>query len=291
VSIRANSADVGVSREVLGVDTGKEYAIYDNPLAYGHPEDFLEGLVQPISFTAYNPAKISFQGRPDIDTGAVLKYVYKGTTYLLPVCIHIFEYNGGFKTTIEGIGTDSLAVSSNTNASSQTNTDITALRQSINSLVRDLTQTQSEIIDINGDVVKISSILQTVEQLESQISSLNGDVEQLSVLTQTANQLRLDIQTVTQALSDTNSAVNKNQATLLTYFDFQADGLTIGLNTSNVKLRLSNNRIQFLKDGTEMAYLSDGQLFVTDAQFIKTLVLGNFEFSTRTNGNLSLRRR
>ena len=291
VSIRANAADVGVSREIPEVNTDKEYAIYDNPLTYGHPEAFLGGLVSPISFTAFHPAKISFHGRPDIDTGDVLQYVHKGTTYILPVCIHTFEYNGGFKTTIEGIGTDSLAVSSNVNTNTQTHTDITALRQSINSLVRDLTKTQSELIDINGAVVKISSILQTVEQLQTQLSDLEGDVAQVSTLTQTASQLKLDIQTVVQALSDTNTVVNKNQATLLTYFDFQADGLTIGVNTSNVKLRLSNNRIQFLKDGVEVAYLSDGQLYITDAHFLKTLVLGNFEFTPRTNGNLSLRRR
>lgn len=291
VSIKADASDVGVSKEIIGVTTGKEYAIYDNPFTYGHPEDFLGGLVRPTSFTAFHPAKISFHGRPDIDTGDVLQYVHKGVTYLLPVCIHTFEYNGGFKTTIEGIGTDSLAVSSNTSTGSQTHTDITALRQSINSLVRDLTQTQSEIIDINGNVVKLSSLLQTVEQLQAQISDAEGDISEISTLTQTANQLRLDIQTVVQSLSDTNAEVNKNQATLLTYFDFQADGLTIGLNTSNVKLRLSNNKVQFLKDGVEVAYLTDGQLYVTDAHFIKTLVLGNFEFTPRTNGNLSLRRR
>lgn len=286
ISIKANTSDLGVTKEVDGVDTGKEYAIYDNPLTYGHPEDFLDGLVQSTSFTAFHPAKIEFHGRPDIDTGDVLQYVHKGVTYLLPVCIHTFEYNGGFKTTIEGIGTDALEMSPE-----NSRTDIKALKQNINSLIRDLTKTQSEIVDINGEVVKISSILQTAEQLQSQISAVEKDVSQLSTLTQTADQLRLDIQTVVQALSDTNKAVNENQSTLLTYFDFQADGLTIGLNTSNVKLRLSNNRIQFLKDGTEVAYLSDGQLYVTDAYFIKTMVLGNFEFTPRNNGNLSLRRR
>lgn len=291
ISIKANAADVGVSTEVAGVSTDKEYAIYDNPFTYGHPEDFLIGLVQPTSFTEFYPAKISFHGRPDIDTGDVLQYVYKGITYLLPVCAHTFEYNGGFKTTIESIGTDSSAVSSNAGMSSQTQTDLSALRQNINALIRDLTHTQSKIIDINGDIVKISSVLQTVEQLQTQISSIEGSLSQMSSLTQTANQLRLDIQTVVKALSDTNTVVNENQATLLTYFDFQADGLTLGLSTSNVKLKLSNNKIQFLKDGSEVAYLTDGQLYVTDAYFIKTMVLGNFEFTPRTNGNLSLRRR
>ena len=292
ISIKANAADVGVSQEVIGVTTGKEYAIYNNPFTFGHPEDFLPGLVQPTAFTEFSPAKIVFHGRPDIDTGDVLEYVYKGSTYSIPVCTHTFEYNGGFKTTIEAIGSDSLAVSSNTGVSgNQAQTDITALRQSINALVRDLTKTQSELIDINGDITKVSSVLQTVDLLQSQISSLEGGIGQLSSLIQTADKLRIDIQTVSQSLADTTAAVNQNQTTLLTYFDFQADGLTIGLSTSNVKLKLLNNKIQFLKDGDEVAHLTEGQLYITDGHFLKTLVLGNFEFTPRNNGNLSLRRR
>ena len=218
LSIKAEEADVGVTQEVEGVSTNKGYAIINNPLTYGHPEDFLAGLVSPTSFAPFHPAKIVFQGRPDIDVGDVLVYVYKGATYQLPVCIHTFEYNGGFTTTVEGVGTDSSAVSSNT-SNQQVSTDITALRQDVNSLVRELTKTQSELVSINGDITKMSDILQTVEQLKSQLSSVQGNLEQMSLLTQTANQLKLDIQTVTQALSETTSAVNANQATLLTYLD------------------------------------------------------------------------
>lgn len=290
VSIKANESDLGVSQEIPGVTTDKEYSMYDNPLTFGHPEDFLEGLVKPLSFTAFYPAKISFHGRPDIDTGDVLEYVYKGTTYILPVCNYVFEYNGGFKTTVEGIGSDALKVST---LDSNMKQQVTAVKQNINSLIRDLTQTQSQIVEINGDLVEMSKVLQTVEALQSQISKIEGNLTQVSTLTQTANQLRLDIQSVAKDLTDTNNKVNNNQKTLLTYFDFQADGLTIGLNSSDIKLRLSNNQIQFLKEGSSspVAYLSEGQLYVTDAHFIHSLVLGNFEFIPRNNGNLSLKRR
>jgi hypothetical protein len=290
INIKANKSDIGVSFEVDGLSTDKEYNIINNPFTYGHAEDFLEGLVQPTSFSSFHPAKISFHGRPDLDVGDVLEYVYKGTTYLLPVCMHTFEYNGGYKTTIEGTGTDSSTVSSSKD-NTQSTSDILALRQSINSLVRDLTETQSQLIDINGDISHMSSILQTVEQLQTQVSQVEGNLEQLTLLSQTADQLKISIENTLKSLAETNSAIINNQATLLTYFDFQSDGLTIGLNTSNVKLKLVNDRIQFLREGIEVAYLSEGQLFVTDAHFLNSLVLGNFEFYPRANGNLSLRRR
>lgn len=290
VSIKANEDDIGVSQEVSGVTTGREYSVFDNPFTFGHSEDFLEGLVEPISFRAFHPTKISFQGRPDLDVGDVLEYAYKGNTYILPVCNHIFEYNGGFKTTLESMGSDSLKMSS---LDSGMKHKVTAIRQNINTLVRDLTQTQSQITEVNGEVVKMSQILQTVEALQTQISKIEGDVTKMSTLTQTAEQLRLDIQSVAKDLTSTNDKVNGNQQTILTYFDFQADGLTIGLSSSNIKLKLSNNQVQFLREGssTPVAYFSDGQLYVTDAHFIRSLVLGNFEFVPRTNGNLSLKRR
>lgn len=288
IGIKANKDDLGVTWEVDGVTTECRYDIIDNPLTYGHPEDFLPGLVEPLEFTEFYPAKLSFQGRPDLDTGDVLEYVHKGVTYILPICNHVFEYNGGFKTTVESIGSDTKESSS---VDTGLKTQITAIKQNINTLMRDLTQTQSQIIAIEGDVTEISTVLQTVEALQTQISKVDEDIQKLSTLTQTAEQLQIAIQTVAKDLADTNNTVNNNQNTLLTYFDFQADALTIGVNSSNIKLKLANNRIYFLKDDTEVAYFSEGQLYVTDAHFLNSLVLGNFEFVPRNNGNLSLRRR
>lgn len=290
ISIKANKDDLGVTQTVTGVTTKCTYDIIDNPLTYGHPQDFLAGLVAPTTFTEFYPSTISFQGRPDIDTGDVLKYKYKGVEYLLPICSHVFEYNGGFKTTVESIGSDTLNVSS---VDSGVKQQVIAIKQNINELIRDLTQTQSQIIEINGEIVEMSKVLQTVEALQTQITKIEGDLTQMSTLTQTANQLRLDIETVVKDLTATNDKVNSNQKTILTYFDFQGDGLTIGVNSSDIKLKLINNQIQFLKEGSTdpVAYFSDGKLYVKDAHFLNSLVLGNFEFIPRSNGNLSLKRR
>ena len=291
ISIKANEDDLGVTVEVGGIETGCKYDILDNPLTYGHPGDFLQGLINPTSFNAFYPSNLSFQGRPDLDVGDVLQYAYKGVTYILPVCNHVFEYNGGFKTTVESIGSDTLKVSS---VDSGLKTKITALRQNINSLFRDLTQTQSQIIDINGNITEMSTVLQTVELLKSSISKIEGDINQLSTLTQTADGLRLSIETLTTDLASAQGMIDNTQQTLLTYFDFLEDGLTIGIGSSNIKLNLANNRVQFIKDDDKdhpVAYFSEGKLYVMDAHFLQSLVLGNFEFVPRTNGNLSLRYR
>ena len=289
INIKAEKDDIGVTQEVAGVDTQCQYDLIGNPLTYGHPEDFLEGLISPTVFTEFYPSVISFQGRPDLDVGDVLSYRYKGVTYALPICNHIFEYNGGFKTTVESIGTDALKTSS---VDSGVKLQITALRQNVNTLIRDLTSTQSQIKDINGNLSQVSTLLQTAEEMKSQISKIEGDIEKVSTLEQTAEGLRISLKTVSDKLLETSEEVANNQNTLLSYFDFLDDGLVIGLTSSDIKLKLSHNKIYFLKDdNTEVAYFSEGKLYVTDAHFLKSLILGNFEFTPRSNGNLSLRRR
>ena len=289
INIKANADDVGVSREVAGVSTGCKYDLIDNPLTYGHPEDFLEGLAEPLYFSEFPPSKVSFHGRPDIDLGDVLTISYRGLNSYLPVCSHVFEYNGGFKTTLESIGSDTLETSS---VDAGAKSKITALRQQLNTLVRDLAQTQSQIKDINGNITQVSTLLQTVSSIQTQISKIEGDMSQISTLTQTAEGLKLQIESVSERLTDASDAANNNQSKLLSYFDFQDDGLVIGISSSNIKLKLTNDRIQFLKDDfTEVAYFSEGQLYVTDAHFLRSLIIGNFELVPRNNGNLSLRYR
>jgi hypothetical protein len=290
ISIKATKDDLGITHET-DEQTGCTYDIINNPLTYGHPDDFLPGLVSPTSFMEFYPSAISFHGRPDLDVGDALEYVYKDAAYILPICTHVFEYNGGFKTSLESLGSDTLKTSSvDTGLKSQ----ITALKQNINSLIRDLTQTKSDIISINGEITDMSSVLQTAEEFSTKISKLEGDVEKLTSLTQTAENLKIAIESVAKDLKSTNDTISKNQETLLTYFDFQADGLKIGISSSNITLKLANNKVYFLKDGNEqdpVAYFSEGQLYVTDGHFLRSLVLGNFEFVPRSNGNLSLKLR
>lgn len=289
LGIKANADDIGVTKEVTGVSTECVYDIIDNPLTYGHPEDFLDGLVAPTSFTEFYPSKISFQGRPDLDVGDVLSYTHKGVSYLLPICIHTFEYNGGFKTTVESIGSDSL---NNSSIDSGLKTQVIALKQNINSLVRDLSKTQSDIVDINGDITNLSSVLQTATGLLSRIESLEGEVGKYSAVSQEVDKFSIRFGTIEDDLNGVKNSVNSNREQLLSYFDFLPDGLVIGVPASDIKLKLSHNKIHFLRnDLEEVAYLSEGKLYVADAHFLKSLVLGDFEFVPRNNGNLSLRRR
>jgi hypothetical protein len=64
--------------------------------------------------------------------------------------------------------------------------------------------------------------------------------------------------------------------------------IILGENGNNLVLRLQNDRISFLDQGAEVAYISDKQLFITDGNFLNSLQVGNFKWLPRENGNLSL---
>ena len=72
------------------------------------------------------------------------------------------------------------------------------------------------------------------------------------------------------------------------YIRFVDGHIELGEVGSAIILRQQNDRISFIDGGAEVAYISNKQLYITDAHFLHSLRIGNFEFIPRENGNLSL---
>ena len=82
-------------------------------------------------------------------------------------------------------------------------------------------------------------------------------------------------------MQDVRTEINK-------YFRFTVDGLIIGEEGNQITLKVDNDRISFLDGGLEVAYISNKQLYITDAHFLNSLRIGKFAFVPRRSGNLSL---
>lgn len=76
---------------------------------------------------------------------------------------------------------------------------------------------------------------------------------------------------------------------LVKYIRFENGDIILGQIGNEITLRLKNNRIQFLQSGSEVAYITNNKLYVTDGEFLNSLILGNFAFMPRANGNLSFK--
>ena len=52
--------------------------------------------------------------------------------------------------------------------------------------------------------------------------------------------------------------------------------------------RVVNDRLAFYMNDTEVAYLSDNKLYVTQAEILARLQIGKFAYEPQSNGNLSV---
>ena len=75
---------------------------------------------------------------------------------------------------------------------------------------------------------------------------------------------------------------------LRTYMTFGEDGLVIGKTGNPFTFRVVNDRLSFYMNDTQVAYLSNNKLYVTQAEILSKLVIGRFAFEPQENGNLSL---
>ena len=62
-----------------------------------------------------------------------------------------------------------------------------------------------------------------------------------------------------------------------------------GGETANLQAALTNSMLEFIDDGTPVAYISGQKLFISTAQITDQLRFGDFAFIPRGNGNLSLK--
>ena len=66
--------------------------------------------------------------------------------------------------------------------------------------------------------------------------------------------------------------------------------LELGSVTSDIILRQTNDRIQFVQSGMEVAYVSNNTLYITDGHFLNSLRVGDFAFIPRANGSLDFKK-
>lgn len=132
-------------------------------------------------------------------------------------------------------------------------------------------------------------IKQTAEETVQTVTDLSTRVTTAeSTITQTANQLEIRISQTEQDITNVNGDLQSRFTELEKYIRFTTDGLELGETGNNINLLLDNDRISFRDAGLEVAYISDKQLYITDAEIVNSLRIGKFAWVPRNSGNLSL---
>lgn len=143
-------------------------------------------------------------------------------------------------------------------------------------------QISTEGDSIRQEVQANYALASDMSQVQSQVGTLTEQSENNFTWAVTRiNQMQTDMEKAQEATEE-------QLAVFRTYMSFGEDGLIIGKTGNPFTFRVGNDRLTFLMNDTEVAYLSNNKLYVTQAEIISKLIIGRFAFEPQANGNLSL---
>ena len=143
-------------------------------------------------------------------------------------------------------------------------------------------QISTEADSIRQEVQATYALASDMSQVRTQVGTLSEQTESNYTWAVTRiNQMQQDMETAQEATEE-------QLAIFRTYMSFGEDGLVIGKTGNPFTFRVVNDRLAFYMNDTEVAYLSNNKLYVTQAEILSKLIIGRFAFEPQTNGNLSL---
>lgn len=209
-------------------------------------------------------------------------------TYVLK---HNFTYDGAFESVIESPALTQQEIKTQQDISlgqALLNTQIDVNKQAgiITSIVQSTEQLSNDIID-------------TSQKLQNNIDDVNSSLTEFQKTTesnfeQTQNDFKLSLSEITSTVDEKDEATNNRINEINSYIRYALENdvgvVTIGMQGNPVEFKVRNDRVSFEQNGTEVAYLSDSILYITDARFLNSLRIGNFAFIPRSNGSLGFRK-
>ncbi|MFH5834546.1 phage tail spike protein [Proteiniclasticum sp. C24MP] len=155
------------------------------------------------------------------------------------------------------------------------NSATTALNNSITESAEEVTRTMSE-----------TYISQSAFETYKEDVSL--------AISQTAKDFNLEFTTYEEWLTTVDGDTKAEFQEIKKHIRFVDGKIVLGQMNNPFILEIRNDRISFVQNGVEVAYLSNEadtqKLFINDGQILKSLRIGNFAFVPREIGNLSFRK-
>lgn len=143
----------------------------------------------------------------------------------------------------------------------------------------------------------VSAVQQTTSEISTYVENqtvTKSDYETFSE--KVRNALSMDstgttmiFQRISEAISSVDEKQQDNYNEILKYIRFVDGNIILGQQGNEITLTIQNNRLSFQQNGNEIAYMSDNQLVIANAE-IKAggrLRLGAFGFIPRDDGSLS----
>ena len=108
--------------------------------------------------------------------------------------------------------------------------------------------------------------------------------------TQTKSDFTFQFDNVTDLINQVSDTESGHYSELHKYIRFVNGTIILGEEGNPLTTELSNNKLSFKQNGTEIAYISNNKLYITDSEILTNLIIGKFGFIPRNNGSLSFKK-
>ena len=157
--------------------------------------------------------------------------------------------------------------------------------------------TNDTVTSITEDVW--TRIDQTAESIMSEVGSTyvtsEGFEEELSTrFTQTEEGWEMTFNQFRQWVETENGETQTAFEELRKYIRFLDGNIILGDRNNDLQCIITNTKISFTQNGTEVAYISNNKLYITNAEVLDRFTVGNtgsgyFDWIPRANGNLGMK--
>ena len=141
-----------------------------------------------------------------------------------------------------------------------------------------ITQTESNIMS------RVEEGYYTKDDTDALVSSVSSELEQ------TAQGFEMRFTTINNNINDVQSGANAKFTEIDKYIRFENGEIVLGALNFNQIQRISSTQNGFYVDDALIAYISGRKLYITDGEFLNSLILGKFAFVPRANGSLDFKK-
>lgn len=137
---------------------------------------------------------------------------------------------------------------------------------------------------ITAGTISVSRIEGLFDELEGLRTAIQLDM----------NGITASLDTLQKEIDKTNEQVTENETQQSKYLRYYSDPnnnnkgtLELGESESPFKTKITNEEMAFTQDGYKVAYINGNKLYITTAEVLNALIIGNFGFTPLSNGSLS----
>lgn len=202
------------------------------------------------------------------------------------------------KQTIDLLKPDNDKITLGYTYSSFTDTSLSKNNQNV-TMVKTVEKIESNYVTNTTVSSEVESLRTLIDQTSTSITSevladyvVNDELTaSLSTLyTQLSDLFEFKFTSLETTVNENDVERRREYREITSYIRFEGGNIILGESGNEITLKVENDKISILESDTEVAYFNNQKLYITDAEILASLRIGNFAFIPRPNGNLSFKK-